>query len=248
MPSFVDGSIVEALPRIAMASFRDAQSGSGKKLKWTLHILQREAQSSGASCCDRSEATQIEGKAGDGIHRTELRRLPAHRDESAGTSAAWPTRKNCWLIWRNSTRSLSLENLSSDSRGHSSRVASPASRSADNNPLIHLIPSSNFQLRIFLPGGSSLVSVLIKPEKPTVIQFREQVFNDHHFGRLTLMRINLCRCLRTFGKFIECQSITMSHGFGRLPNSAGKIQRSQRRFFPGKHRGNSGRFLDASCE
>jgi hypothetical protein len=124
MPGFVDGSIVEALPRIAMASFRDAQSGSGKKLKWTLHILQREAQSSGASCCDRSEATQIEGKAGDGIHRTELRRLPAHRDESAGTSAAWPTRKNCWLIWRNSTSRLSLENLSSDSRGIP--VASPA--------------------------------------------------------------------------------------------------------------------------
>ncbi len=35
--TLVDGSIVEALPRIAMASFRDAQSGSGKKLKWTLH-------------------------------------------------------------------------------------------------------------------------------------------------------------------------------------------------------------------
>jgi hypothetical protein len=133
--TLVDGSIVEALPRIAMASFRDAQSGSGKKLKWTLHILEREAQSSGASYCDRSEATQVEGKAGDGIHWAELRRLPAHCDESAGTSAAWPTRKNCWLIWRNSTRSLSLENLSSDSRGHSSRVASPASRSADNNPI-----------------------------------------------------------------------------------------------------------------
>ena len=41
--TLVDGSIVEALPRIAMASFRDAQSGSGKKLKRTLHILQREA-------------------------------------------------------------------------------------------------------------------------------------------------------------------------------------------------------------
>jgi hypothetical protein len=95
MPGFVDGSIVEALPRIAMASFRDAQSGSGKKLKWTLHILEREAQSSDASCCDRSEATQVEGKAGDGIHWAELRRLPAHREESAGTSAAWPTRKNC---------------------------------------------------------------------------------------------------------------------------------------------------------
>ena len=72
MPGFVDGSIVEALPRIAMASFRDAQSGSGKKLKWTLHILEREAQSSGASYCDRSEATQVEGKAGDGIHWAEL--------------------------------------------------------------------------------------------------------------------------------------------------------------------------------
>jgi hypothetical protein len=93
--TLVDGSIVEALPRIAMASFRDAQSGSGKKLKWTLHILEREAQSSGASYCDRSEATQVEGKAGDGIHWAELRRLPAHCDESAGTSAAWPTRKNC---------------------------------------------------------------------------------------------------------------------------------------------------------
>jgi hypothetical protein len=35
--TLVDGSIVEALPRIAMASFREAQSGSGKKMKWTLH-------------------------------------------------------------------------------------------------------------------------------------------------------------------------------------------------------------------
>lgn len=35
--TLVDGSIVEALPRIAMASFRDAQAGSGKKMKWTLH-------------------------------------------------------------------------------------------------------------------------------------------------------------------------------------------------------------------
>jgi hypothetical protein len=82
--TLLDGSIVEALPRIAMASFRDAQSGSGKKMKWTLHVLQREAQSSGASCCDRSEATQVEGKAGDGIHWAKLRRLPAHWDESAG--------------------------------------------------------------------------------------------------------------------------------------------------------------------
>ncbi len=37
--TLVDGGIVEALPRIAMASFREAQSGSGKKMKWTLHIL-----------------------------------------------------------------------------------------------------------------------------------------------------------------------------------------------------------------
>lgn len=35
--TLVDGSIVEALPRIAMASFRSLQSGSGGKLKWTLH-------------------------------------------------------------------------------------------------------------------------------------------------------------------------------------------------------------------
>ena len=35
--TLVDGSIVEALPRIAMASFRNAQAGSGKKMKWTLH-------------------------------------------------------------------------------------------------------------------------------------------------------------------------------------------------------------------
>ena len=33
----VDGTIVEALPRIAQASFRNVQSGSGNKLKWTLH-------------------------------------------------------------------------------------------------------------------------------------------------------------------------------------------------------------------
>ena len=33
----VDGSIVEALPRIAMASFPTAQAGSGKKMEWTLH-------------------------------------------------------------------------------------------------------------------------------------------------------------------------------------------------------------------
>ena len=31
--TLVDGSIVEALPRIAMASFRNAQAGGGKKLK-----------------------------------------------------------------------------------------------------------------------------------------------------------------------------------------------------------------------
>ena len=35
--TLVDGTIVEALPRIAMASVRDAQSGSGCKMKWTLH-------------------------------------------------------------------------------------------------------------------------------------------------------------------------------------------------------------------
>ena len=35
--TLVDGSIVEALPRIAMASLRDAQSGSSGKMKWTLH-------------------------------------------------------------------------------------------------------------------------------------------------------------------------------------------------------------------
>lgn len=35
--TLVDGSIVEALPRIAMASFRNAQAGSSGKLKWTLH-------------------------------------------------------------------------------------------------------------------------------------------------------------------------------------------------------------------
>ena len=35
--TLVDGSIVEALPRIAMASLPAAQSGSGRKMKWTLH-------------------------------------------------------------------------------------------------------------------------------------------------------------------------------------------------------------------
>lgn len=35
--TLVDGTIVEALPRIAMACFRKVQSGSGGKLKWTLH-------------------------------------------------------------------------------------------------------------------------------------------------------------------------------------------------------------------
>lgn len=35
--TLVDGSIVEALPRIAMASFPAAQAGSGNKMKWTLH-------------------------------------------------------------------------------------------------------------------------------------------------------------------------------------------------------------------
>jgi hypothetical protein len=35
--TIVDGTIVEALPRIAQAAFRSAQSGSSNKLKWTLH-------------------------------------------------------------------------------------------------------------------------------------------------------------------------------------------------------------------
>ena len=35
--NLVDGSIVEALPRIAMASFRDAQAGNNGTMKWTLH-------------------------------------------------------------------------------------------------------------------------------------------------------------------------------------------------------------------
>jgi hypothetical protein len=35
--TIVDGTIVEALPRIALAAFRSAQSGSGNTLKWTLH-------------------------------------------------------------------------------------------------------------------------------------------------------------------------------------------------------------------
>ena len=35
--TLVDGSILEALPRIAMASFPAAQAGSGNKMKWTLH-------------------------------------------------------------------------------------------------------------------------------------------------------------------------------------------------------------------
>lgn len=35
--TLVDGSIVEALPRIAMASFPAAQAGSGNNMKWTLH-------------------------------------------------------------------------------------------------------------------------------------------------------------------------------------------------------------------
>jgi hypothetical protein len=83
---------VEALPRIAMASFRDAQSGSGKKLKWTLHILEREAQSSGASCCDRSEATQVEGKAGgrDPLGRT--------------ATASCALRRICWTCRPKSLR------------------------------------------------------------------------------------------------------------------------------------------------
>lgn len=36
--TLVDGSIVEALPRIAMASLPVAQAGSGDKMKWTLLI------------------------------------------------------------------------------------------------------------------------------------------------------------------------------------------------------------------
>ena len=35
--TLVDGTIVEALPLIAMASIRDAQAGSSGKMKWTLH-------------------------------------------------------------------------------------------------------------------------------------------------------------------------------------------------------------------
>ena len=35
--TLVDGTIVEALPRIAMASIRDGQAGSSNKMKWTLH-------------------------------------------------------------------------------------------------------------------------------------------------------------------------------------------------------------------
>ncbi len=35
--TLVDGSIVEELPRIAMASFREAQSGSGKKIAFKVH-------------------------------------------------------------------------------------------------------------------------------------------------------------------------------------------------------------------
>ena len=37
--TLVDGSIVEALPCIAMASLRENQSGSSNKLKWTLHTF-----------------------------------------------------------------------------------------------------------------------------------------------------------------------------------------------------------------
>ena len=35
--TLVDGSIVEALPRVAMASFRDGQAGHRSRMKWTLH-------------------------------------------------------------------------------------------------------------------------------------------------------------------------------------------------------------------
>ena len=37
--TLVDGSIVEALPRIAMASLAEKQAGSSNKLKWTLHTF-----------------------------------------------------------------------------------------------------------------------------------------------------------------------------------------------------------------
>lgn len=37
--TLVDGSIVEALPRISMASLREQQSGSSQELKWTLHTF-----------------------------------------------------------------------------------------------------------------------------------------------------------------------------------------------------------------
>lgn len=35
--TLVDGSLVEALPRIAQASLQEGQAGSGNKMKWTLH-------------------------------------------------------------------------------------------------------------------------------------------------------------------------------------------------------------------
>ncbi|MGB4740643.1 MAG: hypothetical protein WBH50_20770, partial [Fuerstiella sp.] len=43
----VDGSIVEAVPRIAMASFPKAQAGSGEKMKWTLHTHFEGGQTKG---------------------------------------------------------------------------------------------------------------------------------------------------------------------------------------------------------
>jgi hypothetical protein len=87
--TLVDGSIVGTLPRIAMASIRDAQTGNGKKMKWALHThfeVDRsvptqmevtptaggehderatmdcvvESESCVAPCCDRSKAAQIE--------------------------------------------------------------------------------------------------------------------------------------------------------------------------------------------
>lgn len=47
----MDGSIVETLPRIPMASFRDAQAGSSTKMTWTLHTHLE---------VDRSVPTEIE--------------------------------------------------------------------------------------------------------------------------------------------------------------------------------------------
>ena len=59
--TLVDGSIVEALPRIAMASFRDAQAGSGKKMKWTLHThfeVDRSVPTRMRSACSRTTSSR----------------------------------------------------------------------------------------------------------------------------------------------------------------------------------------------